>query len=335
MMRALIGFSLCLFAGVAAAQPNSLPPPDACVPADIPAVQGFVISGDGTRLYYRKLGRGRPVAVYLHGGPGGTIYNGGCEIAGLARRFPIILYDQRGGGRSELVSDPARLTTSHHVDDLDAVRRHFGTRRVALFGLSWGSALATMYAARYPQHVSRLLLMAPMPIAKIPFDKEREDQIARIAGPELMRRRQELQRLMREASRPDETVELCRRVMQETPLPYTIDPARPQRELTGCDYPAEVIRNRGTVSRSTLQSMGDWDFRPMLASIKKPILVIEGAQTNVPLSSTRLWAAEPANGRLLLVKRAGHEVAMDRPNEVLKIAERFLAGGWPTGASRP
>jgi len=335
-VRALIGCLILLAAGASAAQPGGgLPAPDGCVPADIPVEQGFVASADGTRLYYRKLGRGRPAAIYLHGGPGGTIYNGGCEIAPLARRRSLVLYDQRGGGRSDLVADAQCLTWRHHVEDLDAVRRHFGVRRVALIGLSWGSALATLYADTYPGRVSRLLLVAPMPIAKSPFGQERNEAIERAAGADLLRRRRELGQRLQNAPSDDEVVALCRRIMTETPLPYVVDPANTyRRSLTGCDYPAAVIRNRQVVSQATLQSLGEWDFRPALARLRMPVLVVEGARTVVPLSSPRAWAATTRRGRLLLVADAGHEVGIDQPEALLSAARTFLDGRFPSRAVR-
>jgi|GEM_PF-4001712 len=127
-------------APASAGSPVVGPQHDGCVPNDLPVEDGFITAADGARLYYRRVGRGRPVAIYLHGGPGGTMYNGGCEMAPLARDHPLILYDQRGGGRSETVSEAARLELAKHVADLEAIRRHFGLERVALIGLSWCGA---------------------------------------------------------------------------------------------------------------------------------------------------------------------------------------------------
>jgi proline iminopeptidase len=332
--RILILLWLSLAASAGTAQPaGRAPPRDGCVPADIRVSEGLVTSADGTRLYYRKLGRGRPEVIYLHGGPGGTMYNGGCEIAALARRHSLVLYDQRGGGRSDLVDDASRLTWQHHVADLDAVRRHFGVRRVALIGLSWGSALAALYADAHPDNVSRLMLLGTMPIAKTPFDQVRDEAIARAGRPELFRIRRELQQQMRSAASDEDVVALCRRLQTEGALPYVLDPAR-RRTVTGCDYPADVIRNRQVVNRSTLQSLGDWDFRPVVARISMPMLVVEGAQSVVPLDLPAAWARTAPNARLLLVAGAGHEVGMDQPETLLSAARTFLAGRWPREAVR-
>lgn len=330
-LRALVALLLALAADAGAAR--TAPPNDGCVPADIPVTDGFITSDDGTRLYYRKLGRGRPEAVYLHGGPGGTIYNGGCEIAALARRHALVLYDQRGGGRSDLVADPKRLTWRDHVADLEALRRQFGVRRIALIGLSWGSALAALYADAHPANVSRLMLLGPMPIARTPFGQVREEAVAKAAGPERLRIRQDLQNRIRRAASDEEVVALCRRLQTEGALPYVLDPAR-RRTLTGCDYPADVIRNRALVNRYTLESLGDWDFRTVAARIRIPTLVVEGAQSVVPLDLPAAWARTAPDARLLLVGDAGHEVGMDQPEALLRAARIFLSGRWPREAIR-
>lgn len=333
-MMIALGLTCAAALGSAAAATSEQQAWDGCVPEGIAVEQGFARAPDGTRLFFIKLGRGAPGAIYLHGGPGGTIYNGGCEIAPLARRHGVVLYDQRGGGRSDLVSDPGKLTVRHHVEDLDAIRRHFGAERVSLIGLSWGAALAGFYADAHPRHVSRLLLLAPMPVAKTPFGAEREAAILKAAGAELLQKRRELNRRMLAASSPEETIALCRQILEETPLPYSVDPARHRRHLTGCDYPAEVIRNRSVVARSTLESMGDWDLRPMLRRLPVPALVIEGTQSKVPLNSVRAWAETAPLGRLMLIEDAGHEVGLDQPERVRELADAFLSGGLPGTSGR-
>lgn len=326
--------SLLLLAGTAAAAPapgGAIA--DGCVPDGIPVTIGQATSADGTRLHYRKLGRGRPAVIYVHGGPGGSLYNGGCELAPLARTGALVLYDQRGGGRSDQVSDPRRLRLADHVADLEAVRRAAGGGRIALIGLSWGAAVATAYADAHAPRVGRLLLLSPMPVAKAPFDAERWAAVEKATGAQTVAHRRALSQQLQKAVRDDELVALCRRLIREAPLPYALDPAR-HRSPNACDVPAAAIRNRAAVARHGIASLGEWDFRPLLARTKIPVLVVEGAQTVVPLNSTRLWASTPRNGRLLLVPNAGHEVGLDRPDALIAAARRFLGGRWPAGSAR-
>jgi proline iminopeptidase len=109
-------------------------------------------------LYFEESGnpKGKPV-VFLHGGPGG-----GTEAR--HRRFfdpngyRIVLFDQRGCGRSTPHASIVDNTTWHLVDDMERLRRHLGIERWQVFGGSWGSTLALAYAQKHPQSVSELVL---------------------------------------------------------------------------------------------------------------------------------------------------------------------------------
>jgi proline iminopeptidase len=298
---------------------------------DATATEGYFTGADGVRLFYRKFGRGKSVVVFLHGGPGGTM-NNGWEMLPLAKGRTVILYDQRGGGRSELVSDLKLLTAQHHVRDLEALRQHFRLRRMSLLGISWGSGLAALYAAEHPEQVERLLLVSPMPVARVPFGQERVAKIDAILGKEAVERRQEISRLMAAAS-DREAVAFCREAQDITFRAYLANQANLDHIRYRCgDTPAAAIRNRQIVSRAGLGSLGDWDFRPLLARLPMPALVFEGAKTNVPLNSTREWAATIPKARLLLIPNAGHEFWAEEPAAFIKAAEQFLRDRYPKEA---
>jgi len=119
---------------------------------------GWLPVGDGHTLYWEECGNpdGVPV-VFLHGGPG----------AGAApdhRRFfdpahyRIVVYDQRGAGRSQPFAETRANTTTHLVADLAHLRQYLAIDRWLLFGGSWGSTLALAYAQTYPETVTGLIL---------------------------------------------------------------------------------------------------------------------------------------------------------------------------------
>lgn len=129
-----------------------------------PYEHGMLNVGDGNQIYWEQCGNpdGKP-AVVLHGGPGG-----GCS-PGLRRYFDpaayrIVLFDQRGCGRSTPhASDPATdlsvNTTDHLLADMELLRGRLGIARWLLFGGSWGSVLGFVYALRHPQRVSEIVMM--------------------------------------------------------------------------------------------------------------------------------------------------------------------------------
>lgn len=109
-------------------------------------------------IYVEESGNpnGVPV-VFVHGGPGG-----GCEAWHRQffdpRRYRIVLFDQRGCGRSMPYAELRENTTWDLVDDMDTIRKALGIDRWVVFGGSWGSTLALAYAQTHPQCVRGLIL---------------------------------------------------------------------------------------------------------------------------------------------------------------------------------
>jgi proline iminopeptidase len=110
------------------------------------------------RIYWEESGnpRGKPV-VFLHGGPGGGTDPKMRRLFD-PRRYRIVLFDQRGCGRSRPHASLVDNTTWHLVADVEALRTHLGIERWTVFGGSWGSTLALAYAERHPERVTELVL---------------------------------------------------------------------------------------------------------------------------------------------------------------------------------
>lgn len=117
------------------------------------------ISVDGTHvLYLEECGNpdGIP-AVFLHGGPGAGFEPGHRRFFDPTR-YRIILFDQRGSGRSTPHAELAQNTTWHLVADIERIREELGIERWLVFGGSWGSTLALAYAQARPERVAALVV---------------------------------------------------------------------------------------------------------------------------------------------------------------------------------
>ena len=127
-------------------------------PSVEPYDQGMLDVGDGHCIYYEQSGnpKGKP-AVYLHGGPGGGS-NGGQRRVFDPGKYRIILFDQRGCGRSTPFASLDNNTTWDLVADMEQIRQHLGLKTWQVCGGSWGSTLALAYAVRHRECVDELIL---------------------------------------------------------------------------------------------------------------------------------------------------------------------------------
>jgi proline iminopeptidase len=128
-----------------------------------PYAHGLLEVGDGQQIYWEECGNpaGKP-AVFVHGGPGGGCRPDDRRLFDPAR-YRIVLFDQRGCGRSlphasAPDADLSSNTTWHLVTDLERLREARGIERWLVFGGSWGSSLSLAYAEQHPERVTELVL---------------------------------------------------------------------------------------------------------------------------------------------------------------------------------
>lgn len=127
-----------------------------------PYESGMLDVGDGDLVYWETRGNpaGRP-ALVVHGGPGSGCSNQWRHFD--LDRYRVILFDQRGCGRSrphaaDPTTDLTHNTTHHLIADMELLRERLGVDRWLLFGGSWGSTLILAYAERYPERVSGIVI---------------------------------------------------------------------------------------------------------------------------------------------------------------------------------
>ncbi|MFB7282381.1 prolyl aminopeptidase [Streptomyces hydrogenans] len=134
-------------------------------PQTTPYATGLLDVGDGNRVHYEVHGNpdGKP-ALVVHGGPGSGSSPGSTRLFD-PEKYRIVLFDQRGCGRSlPHASDPAAdlsvNTTAHLVADMERLRVHLGVDRWLLYGGSWGSTLILAYAQAHPERVTEIVIPA-------------------------------------------------------------------------------------------------------------------------------------------------------------------------------
>lgn len=139
-------------------------------PTISPWRHGMLEVSDDHQIYWEICGNpnGKPV-VFLHGGPGSGCSEKHRRLFDPAR-YMIVLFDQRGCGRSLPYASLEANTTWHLIDDMEKLRVLLNIERWQVFGGSWGSTLALAYAQTHPQRVSELILRGIFTVRQLELD---------------------------------------------------------------------------------------------------------------------------------------------------------------------
>ncbi|MDP2497421.1 MAG: alpha/beta fold hydrolase [Candidatus Palauibacterales bacterium] len=292
---------------------------------------------DGVRLRYVVEGTGRDTLLVLHGGPGAGLETVRDAVAPLARDRVLLLYDQRGGGRSTLPEDTTLLSADAFVRDLETIRRRFELKRMRVFTHSFGSVLLARYAERHPDRLARIVLHGAT--------GPRRQQAAELARAEasgaesaagdttLVRRHRELMMSLLRG----ETENVVQRCEEFESVGRKLARSRGDSVTwpgSTCDASPEAVRYyyRYT-ARIGPRSFGNWDFTDRLSDVSAPVLVIWGTRDSAALPAQRAWVRAFPNGRLLLVPGTGKGALAERPDRVRAAVDSFLRGMWPGNAA--
>jgi pimeloyl-ACP methyl ester carboxylesterase len=309
------------FAGILAGAAISCTSPE---PVAIAVREGFAITPDSVRLYYRVAGDGAETVI----APFALFHE--ASLDSLARGRRIVTYDPRGRGRSDSVP-PDRVSLSHLLLDLETVRREVGGDSVALIGWSGGGMETFVYALRNPGRVTRLVQLAPVAPRLSPYgglmigDRiRRTDSTARIA----------LARRVERGEFANDGAAHCRADRTVNGGALFADPASLALTPDYCVHPNEAPARLGVYFGALFQSIDGFDWRDSLASVPIPRLVIHGARDNTPLEGNREWVQGQSNARLVIIDGAGHWPHYEQPRRTLAAIETFLRGQWPADTAR-
>ena len=306
-----------------------------CAHAQRPT-EGYIVTPDKVRLFYKIVGSGAETLVMVHGGPGNSLESIRPDMEPLAKGRRLIYYDQRGNGRSDLITDATKLGYEHHVADLEEIRKHFKLEKVALFGNSWGGLLISLYAVAHPGRVDRLVLdSAAPPIRGLHVDMNDEilDRMNALYKPEQITRAKSLWDPDHWLKAKDPAA-VCREFYTLVLTVYTYGRSLNNIPFKGdvCFGSKEAIRMQQTVNRHIWASLGEYNLVPKLAVVKAPVLVIHGVADVIPQRSSELWASGYPNARLMLFDKSGHMAHVEEASLFFAAVETFLRSGFPTGA---
>ena len=254
----------------------------------------------------------RPVLFLLHGGPGGDHVSFKTQIAALRNVAQLVYIDHRGSGRSP-PADPETYTLEENIEDVEALRDHFGLQRISVLGLSYGGMVAQGYAIRYPERVANLILSATAPSYRFIEDARR---IVELRGtPEQQR---VCQRLWDANFESLEQLHEFYRVMG--PL-YSRrhDPVQFEESWQ------RSVRNIEQLNCGFGGFLRTFDFTADLHRIACPTLVLAGAHDWIcPPDHSRVIAERIPRAHLKIFAHSAHLIAQDEPEEYLQAVRGFL-----------
>jgi len=275
---------------------------------------GKTFDGPGGKIWYqvRGTGTGRPLIV-VNGGPGfdHTYLESSNVWDKLARNRRVVMYDQRGMGRSYGLAAGAQNTLEEQIADLDALRAALGAETIDLLGHSYGGYLSMAYTARNPQRVAHLMLLdsaAPKWSETIflfnqvyPESIERQNSLGFASE-------------LGDKSASDATIKEYIGTLFYSP--------EKREAFLKLWNPAAFKRE---VNAALDHDLARYDLNPEIRKFKMPTLVMTGRfDMNVaPLTAYKMSQAIPG-ARFVVFEKSGHLPFLEEPDAFAAAVEDFL-----------
>lgn len=272
--------------------------------------------------------------LYLHGGPGGPVYDRNIELLALLAGdgYDVYLYDQVGGGLSQRLSNIKEYTAERHKQDLEEIVNRIGQGKVILIGQSWGAMLAVLFAADNPDKVEKMILSGPGPVP--PVNKN----LRSIRPPDSLNLKEPAFN-NKEAS--EQVQNIRSRAMQFFARRFGIRIASDNEaddfqylitcatdKTTVCDTSLEIFSGPGAgfyVQVMTMKSMNRVeDPRPKLKNTCIPVLIMKGQCDNQPWGYTQEYCEIFPDHKLIVIQGAGHSIGLEKPKIYIQAIRDFL-----------
>ncbi|HUP01350.1 MAG TPA: alpha/beta fold hydrolase [Gemmatimonadota bacterium] len=288
-----------------------------------PAVTTRFLELDGFSVLVRQAGDvTAPPILCLHGGPGldsASFFSGATigspGLRDLAELHRVVAYDQRGCGGSGTPDVEEPLALSRHVDDIEAVRAALGFERPAILAHSFGTVLAILYALRYPEGLSRLILVGGAPTRE--FQDGYRESVRTHLSASARERLAELQR-----------TELTDSVFRErfrAALPlYFHRPLSPAERSAFVDSLSFSAR----VNRELAAGLEDYDLSSALPHVRAPALVVYGESDRVVRPEYQLqFRGRLLTARFVAFQESGHFPFLEEPHAFAQVVHYFVRHG--------
>lgn len=269
-----------------------------------------LLNADFQGLHVNTIGDGEAI-VFLHGGPGSEQRFFLPHVLPLSQKFRLVFYDQRGSGKSEPSLDN-QYSMEDEVNTLELLRKELKLEKINLFGESWGSMLALLYATTYPERVNKILLTAAIGVTSEGF---------KTFGNELEKRLSKKDK--EKLSDLEAGLKIGKSTIEE--ILSTLDKYYVYSEES-------LIRKANTTINPTVNDaiskniLECYDLTNKLDTIKNiPIQVAQGSYDILtPNIIKKLLLEYVPHAKLIEIENCGHWTVVEKPNEMNKIAYDFF-----------
>jgi L-proline amide hydrolase len=288
--------------------------------------QEAMISVPGGKIYVRVNGDltgPRAPVIFIHGGPGGS-HAGFLNATSLASDRAVILYDQLDSGQSEHPGLPDNWKIPRFLDEIEAIREHFGIERWHVVGSSWGGTLALEYGARYSDPVASVVMQSPLVSTELWL---RDADRLKKTMPE------SVQRLLNGCDTPDfapekecaaATAAFYNRYVHLTEASETVRAYR--TSLPRPTGPSIYNYMWGRAEFTSTGTLKNYDGRPLLKQLDPRRSLFMAGEFDEATPATVAGFARDAHGsRFAEVKDAAHSAMNDNPAAYFAILKPWLA----------
>lgn len=299
---------------------------------------GYIDAGNGVKLFYQKAGDGKekiilPLGLYLYPGLQSLKDSLDCTL---------VFYDVRNRGRSGHLADSSLIGIWQDVEDLEAVRKHFGFEKTSLVGWSYLGMMVMLYATHYPENIERIIQIGPVALkwdTEFPPEYKNTDP-----SPVDTIKSKEVEKLISEGYHLKEPKKFTLLWHEVSGYPDLFGDTTNIKKFRNELHKVAELENEwyhnflwhlthhffGSVQKLNTDSL--W---MEVKKIKQPVLTIHGTKDrNAPYGAGRQWAKELQDARLVTVDGAGHLPWYENPEKVLHSMAVFLKGKWPDTAEK-
>ncbi len=294
---------------------------------------------DKIEIYHFSEGKGTPVLV-LHGGPGFPYAKPWPGLKPLADKFQFHYFHQRGCGKSDnpvyeldspnyfenMTTLESKLGLGALLSDIEQIRQILGVDKLILIGHSYGGYLATLYAAEFPEHVDRMVLIAPANVVKLPSDSPGLYEIVMLNLPDSMitNFKAYMKRYFDYANIFSQNEETLREMNGEFFIYYAAACSNMGFPMT----PITMERTGGWACHGPNFSTGEkYDLTAFVKTVTVPTLIIHGDKDINPVDGSKFYHSLLTNSTLTVIPGADHfpfDHAQGKTTEFTKLIGDFL-----------